>query len=405
MIPTPLPDLHEVRITLGPAGPRLARRLAIAGAVALGAGLVFGLLAGDGLRRFFHSWLVSYCFVLSLSLGAMFLVAMLHVTRAGWGVVVRRIAEILGGNVAVLAVLFAPVLVGLDSLFEWADPQAVQADALLRHKAPYLNLVFFAARALAYFALWWFLGRYFLERSTEQDATGDPGLTVRMERASGPALLVLALSVTFAAFDWLMALDARWYSTIFGVYFFSGAMVGALAAVVLAAMSLQSAGRLRSVIHVEHYHDLGKLLFAFVVFWGYIAFSQFLLIWYANIPEETIWYRQRLSDGWQWVAVVLLFGHLIIPFVGLMSREAKRRKPLLAFWSVWMAAMHWIDLYWLVMPRVEGAGSVTGILTDVCLLAGIVCLYLAGAVWTAGDRSLVPRKDPRLGESLAFENT
>ncbi len=405
MNPTRLPDLHEVRTTLGPAGPRLARRLAIAGSAAVGAGFVLGLLAGDGLRRFFHAWLVNYSFVLSVSLGALFLVAMLHVARAGWGVVVRRIAEVLGNNFTVLALLFAPVLVGLGALFEWADPQAVQADALLQHKAPYLNLAFFAARALGYFVLWWFLGRYFFERSTEQDATGDPRLTVRMERASGPALLVLALCVTLAAFDWLMSLDARWYSTIFGVYFFSGAMVAALAAVPLVAMSLQWAGWVRSVIHVEHYHDLGKLLFAFVVFWGYIAFSQFLLIWYANIPEETVWYRQRLAHGWQWVAVILLFGHLIIPFVGLMSREVKRRKPLLAFWAVWMLAMHWLDLYWLVMPRVEGAGSVMGILTDVCLLAGIVCLYLAGAVRVAGDRCLVPRKDPRLGESLAFENS
>jgi hypothetical protein len=405
MNPPSRPDLHETRTGLGPAGPRLARRLAIAGTAAIAAGLAVGVFAGDGLRRFFHAWLVNSCFVLSVSLGALFLVAMLHVTRAGWGVVVRRIAEVLGSNFTVLAMLFAPVLVGLDSLFEWADPQAVQADAWLRHKVPYLNPVFFAARALGYFAVWWFLGRYFLERSTEQDATADPGLTVRMERTSGPALLVLAFSVTFAAFDWLMSLDARWYSTIFGVYFFSGAMVGALAAVPLVAMSLQWAGWLRSVVHVEHYHDLGKLLFAFVVFWGYIAFSQFLLIWYANIPEETVWYRQRLSGGWQWVAVALLFGHLIIPFLGLMSREVKRRKPLLAFWAVWMLAMHWIDLYWLVMPRVEGAASATGLLTDVCLLVGIVSLYLAGAVWTAGNRSLVPRKDPRLGESLAFENT
>jgi hypothetical protein len=314
---------------------------------------------------------------------------------------------VLGVNIPLMLILFVPIVLpllwGNSSLYEWASPQAVEHDELLQHKAPYLNAAFFAVRAAGYFLVWWLIARFFVEKSIEQDGSGNPQLTVRMERASGPAILLLGLTVTFASFDWLMSLDPRWTSTIYGVYYYSGAVVGAVSLWILLAMALQASGRLTGVITVEHYHDLGKLLFASVVFWGYIAFSQYLLIWYANIPEETTWYRDRQTGPWLYVSLALVIGHLLVPFFGLLSRGAKRCKPVLAFWAVWMLVFHWIDVSWLVMPRLAQTGFPWGPI-DVCLLVSLGCMYLAGVFRLAMDRPLVPLKDPRLAESLAFEN-
>jgi len=382
--------------------------LLAAGGVLLVLGFALGLARGDELKYFFHSYLTGYCFWLSLSLGAGFLVAMLHAARAGWGVTARRICEILAANVPLLALLFLPILVpvllGMGGLYEWASVETVREDPALEHKWPYLNPAMFAARSLLYFAVWWWVSRFFLRHSIQQDSSGDPTLTLRMERFSGPALLLLAGTVTFAAFDWLMSLDPHWFSTIYGLYFFSGAMVGGLAAVILAALALQAFGLLEREITVEHYHDLGKLLFAFVFFWGYIAFSQYMLIWYGNVPEETAWYLVRQSGPWLGVSLGLVAGHLLMPFLGLLSREVKRRKLLLGFWAAWMLIMHWIDVYWLVMPRLGAERLPLGTI-DWCLSAALGCLWLAGALRVAGGNALVPLKDPRLAESLAFENS
>lgn len=395
------------RTPLAGIAPRATVALAVAGLAGLATALGLGWSRGDALGYLFHSYLVSYCFFLSISLGALFFVALQHATRAGWSVAVRRLAELLAGNVPVLAVLFVPilaaVLAGYSSLYPWTDGETVARDELLRHKAVYLNRGFFAARCIFYFTVWGLLGRFFLARSVEQDQSGNPDLTQRMERLSPLALLLFAGTITFASFDWLMSLEPQWFSTIYGVYFFSGAVVGFLAAVILAAMLLQASGRLDPSITAEHYHDLGKLLLGFVVFWGYIAFSQYMLIWYANVPEETTWYLARQSGSWKWVSVVLLFMHLLIPFFGLLSREAKRRKVLLGFWAVWLLVAHWIDLYWLVMPGLETECLLLGPIDAACLV-GVGGLYLAGLLWKAGKVSLVPRGDPRLKESLAFRN-
>jgi len=209
--------------------------------------------------------------------------------------------------------------------------------------------------------------------------------------------------VTFASFDWLMSLDPRWTSTIYGIYFYSGAVVAAVALWILAAMILQAGGWLKDVITVEHYHDLGKLLFACVVFWGYIAFSQYLLIWYANIPEETAWYRDRQTGPWLYVSLALVVGHLVIPFLGLLSREMKRNKSILGFWAAWLLVFHWIDVSWLTMPNLKREGSPVGPI-ELCLTASLACFYLASVLRQAMDRPLAPVRDPRLAESLAFEN-
>ncbi len=390
-------------------GAIASRGFPLAVAIGLvGLGLAVGLaVKDDTLRYFFHSYLLNYCYFLSISLGALFFVALQHATRAGWSVTVRRLAEVLAANFFCLLVLFlpivVPVLLGNSSLYVWNDAEAVAHQELLQHKAVYLNPTFFGIRCVVYFLVWWYLGRFFLQRSLAQDESGDPALTVQMERLSPVALLLFAATITFASFDWLMSLEPTWFSTIYGVYYFSGAAVAFFAVIILAAMLLQTTGRLTREITTEHYHDLGKLLFAFVVFWGYIAFSQYLLIWYANIPEETEWYQARQTGSWVSVSVALLFVHLLIPFFGLLSREVKRRRILLEFWAVWLLAAHWLDLYYLVMPSYDHAAAPLGLIDLGCFL-GIGGIYTAGILRVAGQRSLVPRKDPRLEESLKFEN-
>jgi hypothetical protein len=386
---------------------RIVRPAFAVGIAGLVAALGLGWIKGDAGASFFHAYLANYAFFLSLSLGGLFLVAVGHACRAGWNVTVRRLAEVLAANTFWLGVLFlpivVPVLLGSASLYRWNDPSAVAASELLMHKTVYLNPWFFGIRSAAYFLIWGCLGRFYLDRSTRQDASGDPALTLQMERRSPLALLLFAGTLTFASFDWLMSLAPEWFSTIFGVYYFSGAVLGGVAALVVGAVLLQASGRLVSSITAEHYHDLGKLLLSFVVFWGYIAFSQYMLIWYANIPEETEWYLVRQTGPWRWVSLVLLFVHLVIPFLGLLPRAAKRRKEVLCFWAVWLLAAHWLDLYWLVMPNVAGSGLPPGPI-DLACLVGIGGIFLAGLVRTAEGRPLLAGGDPRFDESLAFEN-
>ncbi|HLA84797.1 MAG TPA: quinol:cytochrome C oxidoreductase [Thermoguttaceae bacterium] len=362
----------------------------------------------EALTRFSAAYLVNYVFFLTISLGALFFVVLQHLVRAGWSVAVRRLAEMLAINAGWWALLFLPMLVpvvlGTSNLYVWSRPEVVAADSLLQAKAPYLNEWFFTVRAFLYFLIWGTTAHFFLTRSTRQDVSRDPALTRRMEKAAPAAMILFGLTVTFASFDWLMSLTPDWFSTIYGLYVFAGAAVAGLAALILLAMTLQGVGLLRRMITVEHYHELGKLLFGFVIFWGYMAFSQYMLIWYANIPEESVWYLARQSGLWAWVTLGLVFGHLLIPFLGMLPRFVKRRKMLLGFWAAWILVFHWIDIYWLVMPTFspERAGLT---MTDLACLVGLGCLFVAGLIRAAGRGELAPVGDPRLGESLAFGNS
>jgi hypothetical protein len=396
------PRLAEDRTTLEALGPRVFAGALGLGVLGLGLALVFGLQAQDGLRHFSFSYLVSFAFWLSISLGALCFVAIQHLTRASWSVVVRRLAELLAANLPLLGLLSLPVFLNLARVYAWAGPEAA-ADSQLAFKLAYLNPTFFGLRWLAYFVIWSGLALWFWRRSLGQDSSRDPQVTIRMENLSGPTLVVFAITVTLASFDLLMSLDPAWYSTIFGVYFFAGGFVGFFALMTILTLALQRGGRLARVVTIEHYHDYGKLMFAFVFFWAYIAFSQYLLIWYSNIPEETVWFLQRQEHGWADVALVLLFGHFLLPFLGLISRYAKRHRALLGLWAVWIFAMHWCDLYWVVMPEFSPGGLPLAWL-DLCCFLGIGGIYLAGLVRLAGSRSLVPSGDPRLEDALRFEN-
>ncbi len=373
-----------------------------AGCAVLGAAAC-AMLGASNPKQFFFSWLVSFLFFLSLALGGLFFVLIQYATQGGWGIVLRRIGETIFALLPVMAVLFLPLLLGLRDLYSWAVPGAAEHDALLRWKAPYLNVPFFLIRAAIYFAVWSFMALLYYRGSRGQDVTGDPAVSARLRRLAGPAIIVLALTQTFASIDWIMSLTPHWYSTMFGVYFFAGSFVGFIALLSILAAAMRQAGLLETVISAEHLHDMGKLLFAFTSFWAYIAFSQFFLIWYANLPEETIWYRARLEGSWEAVSLLLMAGHFGVPFFYLMGRDVKRRGWTLAVGGVWLLAMHFVDLYWQVMPTLHPEGVRPSPL-DVAAFIAVGGCFVAAAGWLMRRQALVPLRDPRLAESLAFEN-
>ena len=394
----------DVQVPPGHLLARLPTVFALIGAVFLVASVV-GWATGDEATKaqFFFSWLVAFMFFLSLALGGLIFVLIQHAARAGWSILVRRIAENFMGTLPVFAVLSLPIFLGMGHLYHWTDAEHAAHDPLLAAKAPYLNQGFFLVRAVLYFAAWSFLAWWFRSRSVEQDATGDQTISLRLRKWAGPAIVAFAFTTTFAVFDWLMSLEPHWYSTIYGGYFFAGSMVAVLSAMIVVSLKLQAAGFLGDEITAEHYHDLGKLLFAFTVFWAYIAFSQFMLIWYGNIPEETVWYEQRFTGSWMTMSKTLLVGHFVVPFFFLMPRTVKRVRPAILLGALYMLAMHYLDIHWLAMPTLHREGVDFAWLDVTCFLAvgGFTCAAFCRL--TSRD-ALVPVKDPRLPESLAFQN-
>jgi len=405
------PKITADRVAL-PAGHPLRRLLPVGGAVgALALVATFALGLGHP-HELYSSYLLAFFYWLTLALGGLFFVLLQFATRAGWSVVVRRVAEHVSGTLPLFALLFVPLALAVGQLYHWSEAGAMDHDPLLAGKAPYLNEGFFITRGVFFVLAWSLLGWWFRRRSMAQDTSHDPGATRFLQSASAPALIVFAVTLTFASFDWVMSLDPHWYSTIFGVYIFAGCAVAIFSLVSLLSMALEkgggsksggpSGGPLAGLVTVEHYHDLGKLLFGFVVFWAYIAFSQFMLIWYSNIPEETVWYRHRLEHGWKAVTILLAVTHFAIPFFYLILRRTKRNRPLLAIGCLWMLAVHWLDLFWLIKPAV-GAGPMPTLL-DLLAFLGTGGLFLATLAWLMRKPATVPVGDPRLAESLSFEN-
>jgi hypothetical protein len=309
---------------------------------------------------------------------------------------------------AVLAVV--GVLTGMHELFEWSHEAVVASDPVLREKQPYLNATSFTMRAVIYGVVWSGLGVLLWWWSVRQDKEVDPNPIAHKQRWIGPLGIVLtALSLTFGAFDWLMSLDPHWFSTIFGVYYFAGCVVTSHAFLAMIVILLHRSGYLRGVVTPEHFHDLGKMMFAFTVFWAYIGFSQYMLIWYASIPEETEWFAYRGHGQYLALSLVLVFGRFAIPFVGLMSRRIKRNPKTLMFWSIWIIIGEFIDMYWLIHPALaHHRGIAEPVIRpdvfDVTTLLGIGGIFFAVFAWATSKYPLVPVKDPRLEESINFEN-
>jgi hypothetical protein len=355
-------------------------------------------------QRFHAAYLTAYLFVFTITLGAMFFVMMQHLTGAVWSVTMRRLAENVMATMPAMALLFLPIVLGLHSLYEWTHAEAVAKNAILRGKAGYLNEPFFLLRALLYLGICTLIAWRLHRISLAQDASGGTAPIHSARRWSAPGLVVWMVVGTLMSFDWIMSLDPHWYSTMFGVYVLSGGVLAFFALLTAIALWLRRARSLDEAIHGEHYHDLGKWLFALTVFWGYIAFSQYMLIWYANLPEETIWYKHRFTGTWLWASAALLAGRFLIPFNALLPRAAKRNLAWLGAMAVWIVAMHYLDLYWLVMPVFHPRGVEPHWMDAAALMS--VCGTAALVFWIKLKRhAMVPVGDFRLERALQFENT
>lgn len=350
-------------------------------------------------QQFSFSYLTAFVFWLSIALGGLFLTILHHLVGAVWSVVIRRIFETLASLLPLMILFFLPVLLGMHHLYEWTHHDIVAGDALLQEKAAYLNMPFFVIRAVLFFAAWALFSLFYYRNSIENDRSGDSALIAKAGKISPVAVIVFALTLTFASFDWLMSLDAHWYSTIYGVYFFSGCMVASLATLTLLVLYFDKTGPLKGLLSVEHYHDLGKLLFTFTVFWAYIAFSQYFLIWYANIPEETVWFAHRWVGSWKTVTLLLVIGHFVIPFFLLIVRAVKRNNLFLLIMSIWLLLMHWLDMYWLVMPNLHHQSAHFSWM-DAAAVAGIGGIFVWALYDTLAKQSLIPYNDPKLDESI-----
>jgi hypothetical protein len=399
-------------------------------------------------ERFAYSYLMGFVTVLTMAFGAVFFVLIQHLTGAGWSVTVRRSSEFMAAGMVIVPVLALPVMVlAAHDLYPWWEhghhgvahaqheghdhapgeghgdqdpapaahgdahhgPEHALHAATLAKKLPYLNPGFFYMRAIAYLLIWLWLADRLFRYSTAQDASGDPQWTVKLQRFAPPAIILFAFSLTFAGFDWVMSLLPNWYSTMFGVRVFAASAVLGLALNILINLGLRRSGVVNNEINVEHFHDLGKLMFGFLVFWAYISFSEFMLIWYAAIPEETMYYHLRWDHPW-WraISVSLVVSKFIIPFYMVMSRNAKRNLGLLGLGAGWIAVMHMVEMYYWVMPHFrEGQDvplSVAGLATDVGCLFACVGLYLAVVFRRMLNHPVIPVRDPRLHRALGFVN-
>jgi len=397
-------ELTDV-IELGSRGDGLSK---IALGVGVG-GLVVSVVLGGGVFGlvFQRAYLAAFMWGLSISVGALAWVTIQHLMAARASIVMRRLGEVVAQGVMIMALLALPLLVPVlmhnPVLYSWLDHEVVEKFHL-HSKEPWLSSGTFAIRVAIYFGFFIFFARFLLETSIKQQAPGQgQALAAKLQARSAPGMIAFAILLTFCSIDFLMTLDPIWFSTIFGVYYFSTAILTFCSVLMLGIIWLQSRGVLSSAITAEHRHDVGKFMFGFIIFWTYIGFSQFMLIWYANIPEETHWFHDRLEGSWKPATLVLAALHFAIPFFGLMSREVKRNKKAMVFWSLWVLAVCWFDMYWLVAPNFLKDGVSIGVV-DITTLLGVGGVLLWFVLWRAKEVSLLASGAPRLDQSLAFEN-
>jgi hypothetical protein len=369
----------------------------------LAVGLIAAVLCAGGALIFppvfFRAYLSAYIFWIGIPVGALALLMLHHLVGGRWGFMIQRVLEAAIQTLPLMALLFIPLLFGLADLYPWAQTEVVAADPLLQQKAAYLNIPFFIARAVAYFAVWIVLGRLLVTWSLQQDRSADDTLTLRLQRLSGPGLVLYGLTVSFAVIDWIMSLEPKWYSTIFGMIFMVSFGLAAMALAILATRFLESEKPLAQVVSPDRWHDLGNLLLALVMFWAYLNFSQFLLIWSENLAEEIPWYLHRIGGGWEWVAVALILFQFALPFILLLSRNTKRDSRTLAAVAAAILFMHWLDILWMVVPSFYPARFHFHWL-DIAAPVAIGGLWLAAFIGYLKARSLLPLHDPRFTELL-----
>ena len=341
----------------------------------------------NDIDHFYHSYLVSFVFWITLSCGCMFFVMMHYAMNATWSVVIRRIAESAMALIPYVCLFSIPLYFGMDHLYEWTHHEM---------KQPYLSKGFFIARTLIYFILWTLFSRALYYHSVRYNS---PKSLIVLRKLSGIGTVVFALTISFAAFDWLMTLDPHWYSTMFGVYIFSGSFLVSVAFITIILVYLRVNGVLYNEVNIEHYHDLGRIMFGFTVFWAYIAGFQYYLIWYGNLPEEIEWYLARSHGTWMNLSLVIVFGHFVVPFLILLFHRAKRVLSLMVMLSLLVLSMHWVDLYWNVLPNLHKETIVFN-WSDLTVFLAHGGFFLSLFWKKLSEHPMVPINDPRLDSSI-----
>jgi hypothetical protein len=375
---------------------RIQKSALIVGIVGL-----MAVLAGAFISRqvFFQAYLLGYLFWVHLTLGCLAGIMLHHLVGGRWSFAIRRFFEASAMTLPLLALLFIPLLLGMPVLYPWVNLDEVAHSELLQHKAVYLNAPFFIGRTVLYFVVWIGLA-YLLNRwSFQQDQTGEAGLKNRLRAISPPGLILLVLTATFAAFDWMMSLEPEWFSSIYGVLFISGQALVAIAFAIIMVKLFENQKPLANWVSVGVYNDLGNFLLAFVSFWAYIAFSQYLIIWSGNLPEEITWYITRTQGGWQYVGLALIMFHFALPFAVLLSRTVKRQAQVLTVITGFIVFMRLIDLFWLTMPALRPTLSIHWL--DVVMPIAMGGFWVALFAWHLKRKSLVPLHDPSFQEVAA----
>ena len=381
---------------------------------ALMAGGVGLLLCGIGFvvdrDHFFRSWLIAYLLFLGIALGSMALLMIQHLSGGAWGVF-RRVFEASSRTLPLLAVLFLPIVLGMGTLYSWTHDDQVQADEVLRHKAVYQNTGFFLGRALFYFAGWILLAWTLTRLSRRQDE-GDMSVNLRLQYVSGGGIVFYAFSATAAAIDWIMSINPHWYSTLFGFIFIGGQGLSALAFTIVVSTYLVRFAPMAGLLKPSHFHDLGKLSLAFVMLWAYFNFSQYMLVFAANIVEEIPYFIARISHGWQYLAIFLVVFHFAVPFLLLLSRDLKRTPHRLVVVATWLLVIRFIDLFMLISPEFDASGANLHLLTgehesrfyvhwlDLAAPLAVGGLWLWMFFTQLAQRPLLAFADPYLRESL-----
>ena len=362
--------------------------------------IVSAVLGMHAPQQFAFSWLFAGVFFFTILIGSLFWVVIHHAVDAAWSVGIRRQFENLSCLLPLLTILLLPLLIVAPLLWTWMA-QSPGQNPELAEKATYLNVNFFWLRTIFYFAFFCIIALLLRHNSLAQDSDGAAIHTIRNRRVAFLAIPVGALSLTFWAFDWLMGLHMQWYSTIWGIYIFAGSVISALCVIILLANALRSAGYLNRVLGREHNFAFGKLLLAFTLFWSWIAFAQYMLIWYANIPEEAFYYTLRSHGSWKILGVLLVVGHFLVPFLLLLFRAQKASAGFLGLVAAWILAMHLLDVYLMILPVLHPSGFHPALL-DVAALVAIGSTLAAVFLKRLGDSPLWPVRDPRLAEAVNY---
>ncbi|WNG42632.1 hypothetical protein F0U61_53975 [Archangium violaceum] len=375
---------------------------AAVGAVGLG---VTGLGFALDTRRALFSYLFAFAYWAGLAVASLVLLGVWHASKARWPVVLRRMLETMAATLPLFAVLFIPILAGASHLYLWMDPHPPLAEKDLKkldHKRPFLNLPFWVVRSAVYFAVWSVVGELLLRWSRRQDETGELKLTKWQWALGAGALPAVALAMSFASLDWLMSLEPLFVSTVYGLYWFSGAFVGALAMLTLSTTLARGPNLFGEFVNDSHRASLGKFLFAFSIFWAYMAYSQFFLIWIADLPHEVPWYILRAKGAWEPVALFIVGARFLFPFLVLLSRPFKQHRRTLAGMAVWLLAAHTVDTWWLVVPVVS-PDAVRVHWADVSAFLGVGGAAVAFTLWRLRGHATLPVRDPYLHESLGYD--